>query len=62
MKNSQLRALVKEIVQEKLKPSMGAGEYISDFEKSKAPQFKGKPKSKIQKMAVAAYLSAKDKK
>ena len=62
MTNSKLRALVKEIIQEKLKPSMGAGEYVSDFEKSKAPQFKGKSKEKKQKMAVAAYLSAKDKK
>ena len=62
MTNSKLRALVKEIIQEKLKPSMGAGEYVSDFEKSKAPQFKGKSKEKRQKMAVAAYLSAKDKK
>ncbi len=43
---------------EKLKPSMGAGTYVKDFEKSKAPQFKGKSKKKKQKMAVAAYLSA----
>ena len=46
---------------EKLKPSMGAGEYVKDFRKSKAPQFKGKSKAKKNKMAVAAYLSAKDK-
>lgn len=50
------------MVDEKLKPSMGAGAYVKDFEKSKAPQFKGKSKSKKQDMAVAAYLSAKDKK
>ena len=49
-------------VDEKLKPSMGAGAYVKDFEKSKAPQFKGKSKAKKQKMAVAAYLTAKDKK
>ena len=49
-------------VDEKLKPSMGAGTYVKDFEKSKAPQFKGKSKAKNQKMAVAAYLTAKDKK
>ena len=49
-------------VNEKLKPSMGAGAYVKDFEKSKAPQFKGKSKAKKQKMAVAAYLTAKDKK
>jgi hypothetical protein len=40
---------------------MGAGEYVTDFRKSKAPQFKGKLKAKKQKMAIAAYLSAKDK-
>jgi hypothetical protein len=49
------------IVGEKLKPSMGAGAYVKDFGKSKAPQFKGKSKEKKDKMAVAAFLSAKDK-
>jgi len=44
---------------EKLDPSQGAGEYVKDFEKSDAPQFKGKNKKERQKMAVAAYLSAK---
>jgi hypothetical protein len=48
-------------VDEKLKPSMGAGAYVDDFKKSDAPQFKGKSKAKKNKMAVAAYLSAKDK-
>ena len=51
----------KEKVDEKLKPSMGAGAYVKDFKKSKAPQFQGKSKAKKQDMAVAAYLSAKDK-
>jgi hypothetical protein len=50
-----------EKVDEKLKPSMGAGAYVKDFKKSKAPQFQGKSKAKKQDMAVAAYLSAKDK-
>jgi hypothetical protein len=49
------------MVDEKLKPSMGAGAYVKDFEKSKAPQFKGKSKEKKNKMAVAAFLSSKDK-
>lgn len=40
---------------------MGAGEYVKDFKKSKAPQFRGKSKEKKQKMAIAAYLSAKGK-
>ena len=47
---------------EKLDPKKhDAGDYIKDFRKSKAPQFKGKSKAKKDKMAVAAYLSAKDK-
>ena len=46
-------------IKEKLDPSMGAGEYVKDFQKSDAPQFKGKSKKERQKMAVAAYLSAK---
>ena len=48
-------------IDEKLKPSMGAGAYVDDFRTSDAPQFKGKSKKKKGKMAVAAYLSAKDK-
>jgi hypothetical protein len=50
-----------DVINEKLKPSMGAGAYVDDFRTSKAPQFKGKSKKKKNKMAVAAYLSAKDK-
>jgi hypothetical protein len=48
-------------IDEKLKPSMGAGAYVDDFRTSDALQFKGKSKKKKNKMAVAAYLSAKDK-
>ena len=44
---------------EKLDPSQGAGEYVKDFQKSDAPQFKGKTKKERQKMALAAYYSAK---
>jgi len=36
--------------------------YIKDFEKSDAPQFKGKSKEKRRQMAVAAKLQAMDKK
>jgi hypothetical protein len=50
-----------EEMEEKLKPSMGAGAYVDDFRKSKAPQFKGKSKKKKQQMAIAAYLDDKDK-
>ena len=37
-----------------------AGDYIDDFSKSKAPQFKGKSKKKKREMAIAAYLSKKN--
>jgi hypothetical protein len=36
------------------------GDVVSDFEKSKAPQFKGKSKAKRREMAIAAALSKKD--
>ena len=39
-----------------------AGDYVDDFKKSKAPQFKGKSDKKKRQMAVAAFLSARDKK
>ena len=47
-------------IQEKLKPSDGAGAYVKDFRKSDAPQFKGKSDKKIRDMAIAAYLDAKE--
>ena len=48
-------------INEKLKPSDGAGAYVKDFKKSDAPQFKGKSDEKKQDMAIAAYLDDKDK-
>jgi hypothetical protein len=36
------------------------GDVVKDFEKSKAPQFKGKSKAKRREMAIAAALSKKD--
>ena len=36
-----------------------AGDYVDDFAKSKAPQFKGKTEKEKRDMAVAAYLSKK---
>lgn len=55
---------VKESVEleEKLDPSMGAGEYVKDFKKSDAPQFKGKSPEKRRIMGVAAFLAAKREK
>jgi len=42
---------------EVLPDSADMGDYIDDFEKSDAPQFKGKSKEKRKEMAIAAYLS-----
>ena len=42
-----------------LKVSDGIGAYIDDFQKSDAPQFKGKNKKERRDMAIAAYLTAK---
>ena len=47
---------------EELDKNSDAGDYIDDFRKSDAPQFKGKSDKKIRKMAIAAYLDAKEKK
>jgi len=47
---------------EELGPNADAGDYVDDFRKSDAPQFKGKSDKKIQKMAIAAFLSKKEKK
>ena len=49
-------------VDEKLDADSDAGDYVDDFRKSDAPQFKGKSDKKIQKMAIAAYLKNKDEK
>ena len=46
-------------LEETLDPSMGAGEYIKDFQKSDAPQFKGKSQEKRRMMGIAAYMAAK---
>ena len=47
---------------EKLDKDADAGDYVKDFQKSDAPQFKGKSKKKKQQMAIAAYLDAQDDK
>ena len=39
---------------------MGMGEVIKDFQKSDAPQFKGKSKEKRREMAIAAKLSKEE--
>jgi len=39
-----------------------AGDYVDDFKKSKAPQFKGKSDKKKRQIAIAAFLDARKKK
>ena len=46
-------------IKEELKVSDGAGAWIDDFQKSDAPQFKGKTKEERREMAIAAYMDAK---
>lgn len=48
-------------LRESLGKDASVGAYVKDFEKSKAPQFKGKSKEKRAQMGVAAALQAKDK-
>src|SRR5210317_1036955 len=43
---------------EKLKVSDGLGAWITDFQKSDAPQFAGKSDEDKQKMAIAAFVDA----
>ena len=50
------------VVGEKLDKDADAGDYVKDFQKSDAPQFKGKSKKKKQQMAIAAYLDAQEDK
>jgi len=47
----------KQMFGEVLPDDADQGDYIDDFEKSDAPQFKGKSKEKRKDMAIAAYLS-----
>ena len=49
-------------MEEKLTKRSSVEKHIEDFKDSDAPQFKGKSQEKRRKMAVAAYLSKKDKK
>jgi hypothetical protein len=47
----------KQMYGEALPAGADQGDYIDDFAKSDAPQFKGKSKEKRKDMAIAAYLS-----
>ena len=51
--------LNKEELEEKLSSSAPVGDWVEDFQKSDAPQFKEKSKKKRTQMAVAAAMDAK---
>ena len=52
---------IKKIVKEVLPKKAKVDDFIDDFKDSDAPQFKGKSNDKKVQMAVAAYLSKKNK-
>ena len=60
--NAPYRRVAEQEIDEILYSDSDVGDYVTDFRKSKAPQFKGKSKEKRTQMAVAAALDAKDKK
>ena len=45
------------MVREKLTKKSDVGDFVDDFKKSDAKQFKGKSAKKKKEMAVAAYLA-----
>jgi len=52
---------IAKIVKEKLTKGSSVEDHVEDFKDSDAPQFKGKSKDKKVQMAVASYLSKKNK-
>ena len=57
---SKLKSGTIKPIEEKLDKDADAGDYVKDFKKSDAPQFKGKSDKKKEKMAIAAYLDSKE--
>ena len=56
----EVRKKVAKTIEEKLDATKNSiGDYVKDFSKSDAPQFKGKSSSKRRQMAIAAYLGSK---
>ena len=55
-----LRRVAEGDIEEILSSAADVGDYVTDFRKSKAPQFKGKSKKKRTQMAIAAALDAED--
>jgi hypothetical protein len=57
-----LKHLIQKHVKEILTKKHKVGDFIDDFQKSDAKQFKGKSADKKRKMAVAAYLAKQNEK
>ena len=58
--SAEIRKKVAKTIEEKLDATKDSiGDYVKDFKKSDAPQFKGKSSTKRRQMAVAAYLGSK---
>lgn len=53
---------IAKIVREKLTKRHDVGDFVDDFKKSKAKQFRGKSAKKKKEMAVAAYLAKQNEK
>ena len=53
---------ISKIVKEKLTKRNDVGDFVDDFKKSKAKQFRGKSAKKKKEMAVAAYLAKQNEK
>ena len=58
-KGLDVELTTEERLSEILRKNSKIGDYIKDFYKSNAPQFKGKSKDERRKMAIAAYLNEK---
>jgi len=58
-KGLDVELTTEERLAEVLRKNSKIGDYIKDFYKSDAPQFKGKSKDERRKMAIAAYLNEK---
>tara|TARA_R100001591_G_scaffold75862_1_gene83764 strand:+ start:962 stop:1558 length:597 start_codon:yes stop_codon:yes gene_type:complete len=56
-KQENFQSTLSRLVAEKLTKKSDVGDFVDDFTKSKAKQFKGKSAKKKKEMAVAAYLA-----
>tara|TARA_Y100000592_G_scaffold29117_1_gene46468 strand:- start:3440 stop:4267 length:828 start_codon:yes stop_codon:yes gene_type:complete len=56
-KQENFQSTLSRLVKEKLTKKDDVGDFVDDFKKSKAKQFRGKSDKKKKEMAVAAYLA-----